>query len=98
MKLFPHGPLPSFSTRVIALSLSVVYAYIGIRTCIQIYMCVGTLVVGTDADVRSAFCRPAAKSFRFNTPFKIRGCRFPGKYVALDGTRNIIYADKCDEI
>lgn len=56
------------------------------------------MVVGTDADVRSAFCRPAAKSFRFNTPFKIRGCRFPGKYVALDGTRNIIYADKCDEI
>ena len=65
---------------------------------INIYICVGTLVVGTDADVRSAFCRPAAKSFRFNTPFKIRGCRFPGKYVALDGTRNIIYADKCDEI
>lgn len=46
--------------------------------------------MGTDADVRSAFCRPAAKSFRFNTPFKIRGCRFPGKYVALDGTRNIM--------
>lgn len=93
MKLFPRGPLPSFSTRVIALSLSFLY-------CTCIYICIGiyvdALVVGTDADGRSAFCRPAAKSFRFNTPFKIRGCRFPGKYVALDG--NIIYADKCDEI
>ena len=54
----------------------------------------------TRRSVFPPFCRPAAKSFRFNTPFKIRGCPFPGKYVGplCPRTRNVIYADKCDEI